>query len=360
MARKRRGRGPDKRKRKRRRDRLSPSEKQARDRAVANVAANRGFDVASTLVGAGTIIGLGAGLSNKKFRQNVGSKFAKGSEAVGTAAGYLGTAFKRGTVQGGAMYGTDELKKGASKIPDAVKQGSKNFRENFGGDSREAANTVGRLINRKTKETANVPINLGRKARAKTDQAIKSKMESDIRRTKAFVNRVKSKAVDIDYNIRFKNKEKKVTGFFSSSFWAEFSARKNSNIEFAKTRKRKPHTEATKRKISESLKKNRSAAQNFKDASQGVSSLVNAGSKLSKTYDARRLINQDLTIRERRRQFTAIQPLLNTGFRGVIGQTGIHRNQSTRIFANATYKNATTREYLARLKKQMARKEGLI
>jgi len=354
------GRGPDKRRRKRRRDRLSPSEKQARDRAVANVAANRGFDVVSTLAGAGTIIGLGAGLSNKKFRQNVGSNFAKGSEAIGTAVGYLGGAFKKGTVQGGAMYGTDELKRGASKIPDAVKQGTKNFRENFGGDPKEAANTVGRLINRKTKETANVPIQLGRKARAKTDQAIKNKMESDIRRTKSFVARVKSKAVDIDYNIRFKNKEKKVTGFSSSSFWTEFSTRKTANIEFAKTRKRKPHTEATKRKISESLKKNRSAAQNFKDGSQGISSLVNAGSKIVKTYDARRLINQDLTTRERRRQFTAVQPLISTTLRGAFGQTGIHRNESTRIFANATWKNATTREYLAKLKKQMAKKEGLI
>lgn len=347
------GRGKDRKKRKRRRDRLTASERAARERAVANTAVNRATDLSLGLLTVGTVVGTGLALKNKKFRKSIGKTVTKGSEAAGAAVGYVATPFKKGAAEGGAAFGADEFEENLSSIPGNIKKGKENFFKELNKNGKITSNDLGVATNKAVKRVIPAAkktktFGLGVKAR----KAVNSKVKKDIKKTKVFFS---------DLVTRGERKKIKKQGFVnvpatafsnnspSSDFWLEFSNRRKKSVEFS--RKRKPHSEATKKKISASLKgRKRSRSQNFNDTVSGLNKLVNAGSKIVKTYDNRRLLNQELGIRETRRQISAASPIINTVIKTSFGGKARVDNVAYRIRSEAFNRDSLTREALAKFK----------
>jgi hypothetical protein len=338
------GRGRDKKRRKKRKGNFNISYEDKRALSEKKVA------IVSGLVGTTLVAGAGVGLTNEKFRRVFGSGISKASESVGRGLGFVGAANKYGRKQGEALFVENEVVMKANELKN---KGAAKVAKSFGGYSTTDPNSiVAKTIDRAKSDTKVVV------------EAAQTRVQKDVAKRKKFTEDFKTWAENTDYAIRGRRKEKSTLGYSRNreEFWLEFSSRRERAIEFAsaskqpksatsKRRKRKPHSEATKNKISNSLKKNRSSAQEFKDYTSGVSNILGTGARLSRAYDLKRVTNQDLTSRENRRRFSAAAPVLSSGVRAVFGNQGVF-NKNSGIYSDAVRRNSLSRMTMVELERQ--------
>jgi len=305
-------------------------------------------DLALGAAGVGVVAGVGLGLTNSQFRNKVGVAANKTvAEPLGRAAGYFGTAFKRGHIEGSGLYGQQvaaeakgatvgSFKKGyksvgGPSIPE-IKQAVKNRAEKDIKLIVEAPKKVFEKGKKRLKAKAEQDVAARKKALRRLDVVGRAKNDYSLGRNVTLTEEIENPAYNSGNVFRELgrarknpvqkakndiNLVRKALGFSRAGqdFWLKFEQHRHPEpIQFARKRK---HSAATKKKISNSLKQryaqDKTPLDNLEKGVKIGSQALLASQRFANMRLANKKLKQDITLGEARRWTSVGSQLANSG-----------------------------------------------